>query len=231
MTALSATSTRTVVGRRRTQSLVFHIMKLQCIGLDGAAQALIVSKALKSAMKERGISAVEAIDDLTAKLSLANLLAFSGEKFDDQVGEINEIQRPTTPTLMNRLTPVAPLSATTEKQRNLSLCPRKGSVAKKPAKPKVDASKGKVAVTTKVSRKRAISGIEQESNIQSEMKGRARADSVTEVVKAKMAGVETGATEVSKPAAVVRGKRRSTEDSLQTAATHASGKRHRSGEA
>lgn len=204
---------------------VFHIMKVQRVGMDEAAQALTVSKAMKRAMKDRGISAVEAIDDLTKRLSLANFSIFSDDEVDDRIDEMDEIQCPRTPTAVKRM--MNPVSATTDKQRTQPPSSRKCTSSKKSAKVKVETLKGKNPIVVKPSRKRAI---EQEGGNQVEPKGRARSDSVTEVVNAKMAAVDTGAVEASKPV-VLRGKRRVPEDSKPAAAVQPMAKRPRAGEA
>lgn len=203
-------------------------MKVQRVGLDEAAQSLTVSKAMKRAMKDRGISAVEAIDDLTTRLSLANFSIFSEDEVDDQIDEKTEIQRPRTPTALKKM--MTPASATTDKQRTQPPSSRKITSSKKSGKVKVETLKGKTPVVVKPSRKRAMSGNEPEGINQGESKGRARSDSVTEVVNAKMAAVDTGAVEASKPVAV-RGKRRVPEDSKPAAAVQPIAKRPRVGEA
>lgn len=208
------------------------MMTHQGVGLEAAAQALTVSKALQRLMKERSISAVEAINDLTSRLSFTHLMLLSDDEFDDQIQENNEIFRPQTTTPVKRLTQATPMSVTTEKQRTIPSSSRKCPLSKKIGKGKSESSKGKTTATPKGSRKRAISGTEQDvTTSQGESKVRARTDSVAEVVNAKMAAVDTGSSETIKPVAAVRGKRRGADDSKPEAAPSNTTKRQRTGEA
>ena len=208
------------------------MMTHQGVGLEAATQALTVSKALQRLMKERAISAVEAIDDLTARLGFTNLMLLSDDEFDDQVQENYEILRPRTATPVKRLTQATPMSTTSDKQRMIPPSSRKCPLSKKLAKGKTETFKGKTTATPKGSRKRAISGTEQDvTTSQGESKVRARTDSVAEVVNAKMAAIDTGSSETIKPVAPLRGKRRGADDAKPEAAPQTTTKRQRTGEA
>lgn len=144
-------------------------MELQGLGMEDAAKALVVSKAVRRAMKDQGFSAIEAIDDLTAKLCLANLLqSASPEKQQQQEHYQEQLS-------IRQSTPVRRLA-----QPLVAMSQRKPS-ARKMAKSKLAKATGNKVETTKPKnpRKRAAS---QEV----ETTKRARADSVAEEVNAKI---------------------------------------------
>lgn len=150
---------------------IFHMMELQGLGMEDAAKALVVSKAVRRAMKEEGFSAVEAIDDLTSKLSVANLLvstspATTTEKaLEKIVVPLRSPSRRAAPA-----TTIAPSS----QQLHRKPSARKTAL-KKQAKPSI--------LSLKNPRKRLLSD-DQKDNTKN---GRARTDSVTEEVNAKIA--------------------------------------------
>ena len=140
-------------------------MEHQGLGIDEAAQALVVSKAVRRTMMEEGFSAVEAMDDLIQRLSVSNLLASaSPEKVprhdtkqpqheESQITPLRSIQSATIPSHRRARTHVKPIplkSAKPEQQKHKN--PRKRSVSEE-----------------KVTKE-----------------GRARADSVAEEVNAKL---------------------------------------------
>lgn len=67
------------------------------LGVNDASHALVVSRAVKRAMKERGLSAIEAIDDLTAKLEFSNLVVASEDEQDKEVQPHKVSSRPSSP--------------------------------------------------------------------------------------------------------------------------------------
>mmetsp|Transcript_31058 Transcript_31058/g.47052 ORF Transcript_31058/g.47052 Transcript_31058/m.47052 type:complete len:269 (-) Transcript_31058:242-1048(-) len=67
-------------GSSASDSELFQVMTRKGLGLDDASRALVVSKALQRSMSERGFSEIEAIDDLTSKLSITKLLKSSPPK-------------------------------------------------------------------------------------------------------------------------------------------------------
>ena len=141
------------------------MMELQGLGMDEAAKALEVSKAVRRAMKDQGFSAVEAIDDLISKMSLANLLASASPpkpQEEPTTVKSNPLRRVlSSTTLLQQPMPIAPMSQ------------RKPSARKIMQKSK-----------SKNVRKRSIS---EEQEIKIEKTTRARVDSVTEQVNAKLA--------------------------------------------
>lgn len=53
---------------------IFQVMATHGLGIEGSARALTVSKTLQRESTERNLTMMEAIDDLTSKLSVANLI-------------------------------------------------------------------------------------------------------------------------------------------------------------
>jgi hypothetical protein len=143
------------------------MMELQGLGMEDAAKALVVSKAVRRAMKEQGFSAIEAIDDLTAKLCVANLL--QSESPEKQQQEQQHAIRQSTP--VRRAAPSL-----------LAVSQRKPSARKMVKSKFAKASGNKVETTNKPKnpRKRAAS-----SEVETKT-SRARADSVAEEVNAKI---------------------------------------------
>jgi len=143
-----------------TETEIFQIMEVNGLGLDDAVRALIVSKAVQRSMTELGLSAIEAIDDLTAKLNIKNILNKSSTSIthqEEQEVGLKRVLRPLQPTLTK-------------------LVNRKIVAARK-IKSKLIA-KGIITKTTL--RKRPF------SNDKNEHFGRARTDSVSEEVNAKL---------------------------------------------
>eukprot|EP00547_Thalassionema_nitzschioides_P003189 CAMPEP_0194214350 /NCGR_PEP_ID=MMETSP0156-20130528/15502_1 /TAXON_ID=33649 /ORGANISM="Thalassionema nitzschioides, Strain L26-B" /LENGTH=276 /DNA_ID=CAMNT_0038942581 /DNA_START=113 /DNA_END=943 /DNA_ORIENTATION=+ len=64
-------------GNPASESELFRVMAQKGLGLDDAARALIIAKALQTSMSKRGFSEIEAIDDLTSKLIITKLLKSS----------------------------------------------------------------------------------------------------------------------------------------------------------
>lgn len=139
------------------------------LGVDDASQALTVSRAVKRAMNERGLSAVEAIEDLSSKLNISNLVT-SGEPQKEEHVVVNT-SRPSSPQ-QQRPAPAPTLSMA---DRTFTTLQRKRKASNKPSTHHKNAKQKK-----NQSRKRpAPTGNEKFSS------SRERADSVTEAVEAK----------------------------------------------
>ena len=174
---------------------VFHMMKTQSVGLEEAQKALTVSKAVLRLMKQNGLSAVQAIDDLTSRLNVVSLLkGHSPSNGSNSVLIAEEMKRqqqqqrssfPTRPAggaLSSAAPP--PSQQSTKKNNSNTLVPGRKN------------SKTKLPKLGKNSRKRSASGssIGAEESAKKSIKtlqGRARADSVTEEVNAKIAESNT----------------------------------------
>lgn len=142
------------------------MMELQGLGMEDAAKTLIVSKAVRRAMKDQGFSAIEAIDDLTAKLCVANLLqSASPEKHQTQ-------------TIQQRTPIRRAISSQTIVQSSQRKLSARKTVKSKLAKVKVDSK------ASKIPRKRPCPGSDDKLE---PSKSRTRADSVAEEVNAKIA--------------------------------------------
>lgn len=164
---------------------VFDTMTTFGLGVDDASHALTVSRAVQRAMKERGLSAVEAIDDLSTKLNISNLVSCGATTSQEGVMEPLVSSRPSSPQLQRATPPTSSstcggdrVSSTQQQQRASK--GRKGSGAKTSHKNgKQKASKqGGSANTRNQSRKRCAPDDKFST-------GRERADSVTEAVEAK----------------------------------------------
>ena len=82
------------------------------LGVEDASHALVVSRALERLMKERGLSAVEAINDLSSKLNTTKLVSCS----DGQDAEEPPLasSRPSSPQLQ-RSTPTLSTTMSTDR--------------------------------------------------------------------------------------------------------------------
>lgn len=173
------------------------------LGVDDAAQALTVSRAVQRAMKERGLSAVEAIDDLSSKLSITKLLA-SG------VEEPKEQDLPSRPCSPEQRMPATPTTATSDRHSNH---PRKGRKASaKPALKNVKQKASKGTNSKNQCRKRpSLTNEESKQGETLKFSSRARADSVTDAVEAKAKKARISPEEASPseapPPIIVRSKR------------------------
>lgn len=168
-------------------------MQCQSIGSVEAEKALTVSKAVRKIMKERGKSAVDAINDLTSRLSLSNLL------LSDRTPEKTQPTRKSTP--IKRQQPALKTTHTAQRKQPTSA---KKSMKQKLLKPKSEGKSIKLEpkLNPKVSRKRSLS---EEKEAAVAKSGRQRSDSIsTEQVKAKMAQSENSGETSRTPA---RGKR------------------------
>ena len=140
-------------------------MEHQGLGLDEAAQALIVSKAVRRTMMEEGLSAVEAIDDLIQRLSVTNLLASASP---DKVPRFDAIQPQHGEAQSTPLRTVQSAATLSHRRARNNAKP----IPLKPTKPE--------QLKQKNQRKRSIS--EEKAT----KEGRARVDSVAEEVHAKL---------------------------------------------
>lgn len=165
-------------GNPASESELFRVMAQTGLGLDDAAKALVISKTLQTSMSKRGISEIEAIDDLTSKLSITKLLKSSPPNTAIQQQQIlvqNESFRITQPS-------------STGSNNALTLQHRKGPARK---------VKSKLKGTTKNinARKRSFLGenLEEREHVKSDLEEseqlkpvRSRSDSLTQQVNAKL---------------------------------------------
>jgi len=172
------------------------------LGVDDASQALTVSRAVKRAMTERGLSAAEAIDDLSSKLDLAKLVTCGvHEETPAEEEQAISTSRPSSPQ-QQRAAPTPPTACSDR----VSSQPRKRKANAKTGHKngKLKALKGMSSKT--VSRKRP-----PPSNDDKQFSSRERADSVTEAVeakakKARLSPEDSPSPEVD-PTIIVRSKR------------------------
>ena len=183
------------------------------LGVDEATQALTVSRAIQQTIEERGLSVVEAIDDLSSRLSITKLLA-------SHVQEPNDQELPSRPCSPQQQMSSKPTTLANDchsnplrKERKTNSKPLKNVVVK-PSK--LLSSKG---ITTSKNQCRKRPSLTNEESKQGESlkfsSSRARADSVTDAVeqKAKKARIispeETSSSSSSSetPIVVVRSKR------------------------
>jgi hypothetical protein len=155
-------------------------------------------------MKERCLSAVEAIEDLTSKLSITKLLA-SG------VEEEKEPDLPSRPCSPEHRRPATPTTSTNDRHCNQH---RKGPKANaKPALKNVSKKASKGSNTKNQSRKRpAVPNDETKQGDSVKFSSRARSDSVSEAVeakakKARISPEEASPSESPPPPIIVRSKR------------------------
>lgn len=156
-------------GEIPTDQEIFHLMEHQGLGMDEASQALVVSKAVRRAMREEGLSALEAIDDLVQRLSVSNLLA-SASASPEKVARHDNKQPQHEEGSITSLPRVHSGTMLAQRRTRSNVKP----IPLKPSKPEPQKQKNQSQ------RKRSIS----EEKVTKE--GRARADSVAEEVNAKL---------------------------------------------
>lgn len=176
------------------------------LGVDDASHALIVSRAVQRAMKERGLSAVEAIDDLSSKLNITKLVTCGGGAQELVWEQPLVSSRPSSPQLQ-RANPTPPTSLNTDRMSSSTQQrkARKGSAKTGHNKNgKQKAMKGSSSAKNQ-SRKRPTPD--------DKFTGRERSDSMTEAVEAKAKKARlspedaTSAAQEADSAIVVRTKR------------------------
>ena len=158
------------------------MMKTQGVGIEDAEKALTVSKAVLRAMKNNGLSAVQAIDDLTSRLNIVSLLRVKRTpQSEEAMGAQHEAaeSKLETQRLRHQSKPTGAIN-TDRSQKKLTQVPRK--FAKPKNKIGAEAKGNKKPPFLKMSRKRSIASSDETSR-----KNRARADSVSEEVNAKIA--------------------------------------------
>jgi hypothetical protein len=172
-------------------------MNLYGMGMEDAAHALTVSRAVGRLISERGLSAAQAIDDLASKLSIARLLESS------EASSSSEDERPASPRNSGGMKRPLSLESTTT-TTNSSSTPRISSPtnsnnlgdnssrvaavvskvsASKKTHVKSSAHKKLKTTSSHASRKRPAPDAENKNGVTT----RARADSVSEEVQAKVA--------------------------------------------
>jgi len=145
-------------------------MRRYGVGSKQAARALIVSSTLKQYSTDRGLSTVDAVKELTSKLSQARLVEHGAETTQDQVASETPM-RSQSPEM--RIPPVQSMDRPITRNNKIT----KKSKSSKP--------KSKEA-STKITNGRKRSMDESTPTEQPES-SRARSDSVTEAVTAKLA--------------------------------------------
>mmetsp|Transcript_32224 Transcript_32224/g.58277 ORF Transcript_32224/g.58277 Transcript_32224/m.58277 type:complete len:255 (+) Transcript_32224:152-916(+) len=178
---------------------VFDTMTTFSLGVEDASHALVVSRALQRLMKERSLSAVEAIDDLSSKLNTTKLISCGQDSEEPSPAS----SRPSSPQLQ-RATPTPHATMSTDRASSAlsQQQQRKGRKVATTAKTKnaKKAPKNNTCCTAKNSlRKRP---------------NRERADSVTQAVeqkakKARLSPEESEEAADSSTNIVVRTKRNS----------------------
>mmetsp|Transcript_22759 Transcript_22759/g.52645 ORF Transcript_22759/g.52645 Transcript_22759/m.52645 type:complete len:208 (-) Transcript_22759:344-967(-) len=206
-------------------------MKTQGVGVEEARTALTVSKAVLFAMKENGQSAVQAIDELTSRLSIASLLK-SERTADADATSVGMTAETRSESQRPKLTPSKqkpnPAATPLDRQKIMSAPNSRKILKSKGPKGKAEPkASSKQPANPKNHRKRSIPASDTEHP-----KSRARrSDSVTDEVNMKIAqGTDSAPSEQNRPTIppVARGKR-SHHDSQQTQAQPAL-KRPRAGE-
>jgi hypothetical protein len=89
---------------------VFDTMTTFSLGVEDASHALVVSRALQRLMKERSLSAVEAIDDLSSKLNATKLISCGQDSEEPPPAS----SRPSSPQLQ-RATPTPHATMSTDR--------------------------------------------------------------------------------------------------------------------
>lgn len=159
---------------------VFQTMNTCGVGIDEAAKAFTISRVLKRGLSEK-LSLQEAIDSLTSKLSLSNLIKAENEYQCPGLPKSNSCENV---TINHKIRPVA--TSTQQPSRTSLLSP---IVVRKMKSVGNKNGKGKLKNSTNIIRKRTIDEICQTDKRDSpnSFPVRERADSVTTVVNAKIA--------------------------------------------
>uniref|UniRef100_A0A7S4QL76 Uncharacterized protein n=1 Tax=Ditylum brightwellii TaxID=49249 RepID=A0A7S4QL76_9STRA len=87
-----------------TDQEVFRIMKSMGLGMEEASRVATVSRAVQKARGEQGLSAVDAIDDLTSRLNSSQLFGTEPMTSPPRTSLSSPRERPCAP-LPNRVTP------------------------------------------------------------------------------------------------------------------------------
>lgn len=167
---------------------VLQVMRDHGLSIDAATKALTVSKALQREIAERHVSIVEAIDDLTSKLSFANLVRMKSQSpiAAPPTASDDISARPRIQPVPMLATQVRSLATSTSTQANSSARKTKTN-----SKKEACAKKGKVTSGT-AGRKRSMEDVNDSKSHSAESTGskfqsRERTDSVSEEVNAKLA--------------------------------------------
>jgi hypothetical protein len=165
------------LSQTNTRAQIFQAMRRYGIGMEQAVMALSVSDALEHAVQQGSTSTRQAVQDLTTKLNTAKFVHLPAQQVSTLL-----CPPPTTPPLSTppdlRIAPVPSIERVVlprNSSSNSKVVPtKKSKAANKMAKP--------------ASRKRSMDD-NQESAQQQEQ--RPRADSVTEIVTAKISSEKT----------------------------------------
>lgn len=167
---------------------IFDAMTVHGMGIESAAQALTVSRALQREIAQRNVSVVEAIDDLSNKLSLANLVKKGEEPTPSPRVDvaITPLQSEVRIQPLSVAAPLRPKPTTSITASSSATTAKKAKpVNNKNAKQKSKtcaSSNNKNAINS--ARKRPLDDTKQSSD---QPQYRQRSDSLSEVVNAKFA--------------------------------------------
>lgn len=222
---------------------MFDFMSHHGLGLDGASKALAVSKAVQRVMHEQKLSMVEAIDSLTSKLSVTNLIeSRSALSVDDSTDASPNTadMRIQLPILAQQPRSKAITTTTTTQPSSVVVAAASASVSTSSTtstrKTKTAHNKQKNTNGGSTARKRSVEEMKSDKNnddnAQTQQPTRKRADSLSEVVNAKFGGKDAapvGGSEaaVPAPAAVVRVKRSRQADESEASSSSSGNKRSR----
>ena len=186
---------------------VFDTMTAFGLGIDEATQALTVSRAVQRAMKEHGLSVVEAIDDLSSKLSITKLLASGVEEHP------NEQELPSRPCSPEQQMPATPTTLSSDHHSNHPRSKGRKANSKPMLKNNVKqkASKGTTNSKNQCRKRPSPTNEENKQGETLKFSSRARADSVTDEVEAKAKKARISPEEAlpseAPPPIIVRSKR------------------------
>lgn len=192
---------------------IFNTMNNRGLGLGEAAQALAISRALKRGMSDNGLSLQEAIDGLTSKLSLSNLVK-SKYEFEDECLSPDPSSSSRAPSSVSITPKIHAIAAPSVQRPNLST-----PISRK-VKPTSKSAKAKLKNSTNV-RRRSIDEIGQvEKRDSTTFQTRDRADSLSttevnaKIAKKSLRNDEGASLETPlRPAPTVRSKRGRVDDS------------------
>lgn len=183
---------------------IFQAMQELCLGIEEAARALTVSKALQRVQARRNVSILEAVDELTATLSVTNLIHRGSRSPTSAAVTCDELPHRTSTEI--RIQPVPSLNAPRPTSAPASI-DYFSSAATSNKKTKPVNNKNAKPKNTNGSRKRSAEELIESNRIDTSKKEapiqtRPRADSLSEVVSAKFGEEEPRSTPLTSPAAV-----------------------------
>jgi len=99
-----------------TDNEIFRAMEYLGMGMEEASKTVTVARALRRARLERSLSAVDAIDDLTSKLSLSNIVG----KVDSPISVLERVGAEPNVALLTNGAPVPAKSASKQTEGSAS---------------------------------------------------------------------------------------------------------------